>query len=209
MSKRDRRSDIMEAAEKLFTGGRFEEVTLDEVVRRAGVGKGTVYRYFADKDDLFFQTAMHGLEELCELIRSSADGQASFPEQLLEACRQISSFFRRRRPLFRMMQGQECRMSACAASRRKQWQARRRELLDSLVAVLARGGDEGKIRRDIPPRVQAAFLLGMLRTRAREPELAELPAGVDLAVQLFLQGVGRGGQQSHEAAPLAEEGALR
>lgn len=212
MSKRDRRAEIMQAAEKLFTNGRFEEITLDEVVRCAGVGKGTIYRYFVDKDDLFFQTAMNGLEELCQVLQASAAERASFPDQLLDACRQISSFFHRRRPLFSMMQGQECRMETCGVSRRKQWETRRRQLVASLAVVLARGTSEGKVRGDISAEVQAAFLLGLLRTRARDAELAELPNSLDMAVELFLQGAARNGhapQRTETGIEAVAEGAAQ
>ncbi|NJL30924.1 MAG: TetR/AcrR family transcriptional regulator, partial [Phycisphaerales bacterium] len=36
----------------------------------AGVGKGTIYRYFKDKDDLFFSTAAQGFEDLWQHSRS-------------------------------------------------------------------------------------------------------------------------------------------
>ena len=55
--KLDKRIAIMRAAERLFHNRRFHEVTLEEVAEAAQVGKGTIYRYFADKDDLFFQVA--------------------------------------------------------------------------------------------------------------------------------------------------------
>ena len=44
----------MRAAEKLFTSRRYHEISLDAVVQEARVGKGTIYRYFQSKDDLFF-----------------------------------------------------------------------------------------------------------------------------------------------------------
>jgi len=43
--------------EKLFTSRRFHKITVDDVAQAAQVGKGTIYRYFQNKDDLFSQTA--------------------------------------------------------------------------------------------------------------------------------------------------------
>ena len=40
-----------------------------KVKSEAKVGKGTIYLYFENKDDLFFQTATWGFEELCELLK--------------------------------------------------------------------------------------------------------------------------------------------
>ena len=48
-----RREAILAAALEEFTGQGFEATRLDDVARRAGVAKGTIYLYFRDKDALF------------------------------------------------------------------------------------------------------------------------------------------------------------
>jgi AcrR family transcriptional regulator len=77
----------------MATNRRFHEITLDEVAEAAGIGKGTIYRYFADKDELFFQVATSGFEELCELLKQTVPCDTSFTEKLLNACKQITRFF--------------------------------------------------------------------------------------------------------------------
>ncbi|MCI2417186.1 TetR/AcrR family transcriptional regulator [Saccharopolyspora sp. K220] len=44
---------ILDAAEALLVGFGYRKVTVDDVARRAGVGKGTVYLYWPSKKDLF------------------------------------------------------------------------------------------------------------------------------------------------------------
>ncbi len=46
-------SRILDAAEALLVGFGYRKVTVDEVARRAGVGKGTVYLYWPSKLELF------------------------------------------------------------------------------------------------------------------------------------------------------------
>jgi AcrR family transcriptional regulator len=48
-----RRADILAAALDEFTARGFEAARLDDVAKRAGVAKGTIYLYFADKETLF------------------------------------------------------------------------------------------------------------------------------------------------------------
>lgn len=48
-----RRQAILEAAIELFLAQGFAATTLDAVAQRAGVAKGTIYLYFADKEALF------------------------------------------------------------------------------------------------------------------------------------------------------------
>ena len=187
----------MQAAEKLFTSRRVDEITLDDVVLEARVGKGTVYRYFKDKDDLFFQTARWGFDQLCELLVGEAPSGAPFEERLLRACRQISDFFQARRQWFRLMQTEESRMLCGRGQAKSQWLQQRAKLVSAVAAVIRIGVDEGKVRDDVPAEVLASFLLGMLRTRARD--LAETPPAqrdLRLVADLFCEGAGRRPRQS-------------
>jgi len=200
LARPGKKDQIMAAAEKLFTSRRFHEITLDDVVHEAGVGKGTIYRYFKDKDDLFFQVAASGFDELCALLNSEIDKTASFDRQLLAACENVSAFFSRRRQLFRMMQAEDARMRWCRKDTRDQWDAKRRKLAEALSSVLRRGVESGRLRDDVPPEILAAFLLGMLRTRNRELEEApESARSYEVLLDLFT----RGAQAAHAQTPIA------
>ncbi len=158
----------MQAAERLFTSRRFHEITMDDVAKEAGVGKGTIYRYFHDKDDLFFQTATAGFDELCNLLQRRCPPMRCFTDQLLIACRQIGKFFCRRQQLLRLMQNEEGRMAWCRGEMHERWAERRKKIVESLAQMIEKGVSEGAIREDIPAEVLANFLLGMLRTRGRD-----------------------------------------
>jgi len=49
----DRPREICAAALEVFAEKGFAAAKLDEIARRAGVSKGTLYLYFADKEQLF------------------------------------------------------------------------------------------------------------------------------------------------------------
>lgn len=188
----------MMAAERLFTNRRFHEITLDEVARAAGVGKGTIYLHFADKEDLFFQVATSGFTQLCEIVeRGTATGEP-FHEGLVAVCRQISAFFQRRRQLLRMMQTEDGRLGSDHGARRERWLDQRRPLVTALGKIIAGGVREGVVRPDVPPAALAALLLGMLRTRARELEAAD-EISLDTVVGLFLRGASRATAESERA----------
>lgn len=48
-----RRARLLEAAERLFSKVGYRAVTMAGIATEAGLAKGTVYAYFADKDDVF------------------------------------------------------------------------------------------------------------------------------------------------------------
>jgi AcrR family transcriptional regulator len=166
----DKKHRIMQAAEQLFRTRQFHEITLDEVARQADVGKGTIYLYFTDKEDLFFQTAVAGFDEMCELLGGKAMDRIPFREALLQTCETISSFFRQRRPLFRLILSQGEHALQCGGSLRERWLERRKNMRGAVAAIIARGIQSGNVRSSLPADVLAEYFLGMLRTRAWELE---------------------------------------
>ena len=106
MPYRTKQKQIMRVVEKLAANHRFYEITMDEIAETAKVGKGTIYRYFGNKDELFFQVATSGFDELCELLQKTAPCHHSFSDKLLNVCEQMTVFYEKRRPLLEMMQNE-------------------------------------------------------------------------------------------------------
>lgn len=66
MTFQDRRSrefarrgqDILAAALSLFGSDGWEDVTVDQIAQKSEVGKGTIYKHFASKDEIYARLAM-------------------------------------------------------------------------------------------------------------------------------------------------------
>jgi TetR/AcrR family fatty acid metabolism transcriptional regulator len=192
MARRDRKPDIMQAVEKLFTSRQFHEITLDDVAKEAKVGKGTIYLHFKDKNDLFFRTATGGFDKLCDLLEKNLADDLAFEDQLRTACEHVIAFFRKKRQLFRMMQSEDARMHWCRGDVREQWRNHRGKLLSEIACIIRKGVEEGKIRKDVDEEVLAGFLLGMLHAATRNlPDSGSAYPPATLAVNLFLSGASR------------------
>mgnify|MGYP002813337240 FL=1 len=179
----------MEAAVRRFRTREFHEITLDEVASEADVGKGTIYLYFTDKNDLFFQTAVAGFDEMCERLRAGATAGASFPDRLVQMCQIMSDFFRERRPLFRMILSEGERSLGRRASLRQRWLERRKKMTAIVTEIIAHGVASGDVRADVPAEILTEYLLGMLRTRSWELEdQPEALRTLGSVVDLFITG---------------------
>jgi AcrR family transcriptional regulator len=73
-----RRSEILEAATNVFARVGFAATDVQEIAALAGVGKGTVYRYFPSKEELFLATVDLGMRRLTTTVDSAA-AKASDP----------------------------------------------------------------------------------------------------------------------------------
>jgi AcrR family transcriptional regulator len=71
---RRNRERIIEAARELFAGER-PNVQMDEVAHRAGVGVGTVYRHFSDKEALMGELVRQRFDLFNENLRQALAGE--------------------------------------------------------------------------------------------------------------------------------------
>jgi AcrR family transcriptional regulator len=190
----EKKSAILRAAEEMVKGRRFHEVTMEDIAGAAHVSKGTIYTYFRDKDELFFQLATEGFEELCELLDNRVPEDVPFRAKLLGVCEQISAFFVKRKPLIRVMLEHEGRTASLHREMRGRWKERRLRMVQAVAAVLESGVNEEQVRNDLPAAVLAEMLLGMLRSRGRRlHDEGEEPLSIEEVVEVFLNGAGKAG----------------
>ncbi len=77
----ERPREICAAALEVFAEKGFAAARLDEIARRAGVSKGTLYLYFKDKDDLFRAVVRDTIAPNIATIRDSLmDADLPFAE---------------------------------------------------------------------------------------------------------------------------------
>jgi len=76
------RETILDAAAALLAEGGFQGMTMDEVARRAGLGKGTTYIYFESKRDLALSVLDRMSHRLQERLRNIVRGNGTAEERL-------------------------------------------------------------------------------------------------------------------------------
>lgn len=97
------RERVLEAALGVFSEKGFHVATMDEVAERAGVGKGTLYRHFANKETLFTELVRQRLEELEMKARTILDGQDDVLTMIAKYIRVYFEFFDRNQRLYRLI----------------------------------------------------------------------------------------------------------
>jgi AcrR family transcriptional regulator len=102
-SKPSAKERILEAALEIFSQKGFHPATTDEIAERAGVGKGTLYRYFETKDKLFAELVRLRLEELEIRAGSVMDGHDDVLTMISKYIRVYFEFFDGNQRLFRLI----------------------------------------------------------------------------------------------------------
>jgi AcrR family transcriptional regulator len=160
----DKARQILATAEKLFASGRYDEVTLDEICESAGVGKGTIYRYFHDKEDLYWQVILSGLDELVASVRQVGEQEQDPGRSLRTLVERVTEFFTERGALFGLMSTVKRRGSGRKKKVWKQWRAKEDEIVGVAAEFIAQGVQSGRYATELGPAGAARLLLGMVRT---------------------------------------------
>ena len=67
------RKRILESAREIFFRDGFEAANLDEVAQRAGVAKGTIYRHFESKAELYVAVLAENADVFVDRLRQTID----------------------------------------------------------------------------------------------------------------------------------------
>lgn len=78
----DRRQMILDGATKAFTQFGYKATTMDLVAKLANVGKGTIYTFFKNKEELFDEIFTSLLSEMRKIADEAMDEEKSFSENL-------------------------------------------------------------------------------------------------------------------------------
>jgi len=89
----ERREEILEAATQLFAERGYAQTVTDDLMEKLGVGKGTIYRYFPSKRELFLAAADRGMRKMRERIDADVAGIEDPLDRLCRAIRAYLSFF--------------------------------------------------------------------------------------------------------------------
>jgi AcrR family transcriptional regulator len=176
---------ILEAASRLFGTQRFHEVRMEDIAAEAEVGKGTLYRYFKDKEELYLALLARASQQFMQRIEEVVQGTGS-PRQRLEAVVHsiIASFDEQPHLLDLVQRAEVMRGSEGTAD---PWQETRQKL-PRLVIQLFREGEACGQFSVREPELTVLMLLGGIRSVIK---FGEKPRPCGLArrvVENFLRG---------------------
>jgi AcrR family transcriptional regulator len=78
----DRKQSIVEAAETCFTQYGFKAATMDQVSKMAHVGKGTIYTFYKNKEELFHAIIDQFILQMKQIADHAIHSEDKFDENL-------------------------------------------------------------------------------------------------------------------------------
>jgi AcrR family transcriptional regulator len=183
----DQADKILSAATRLFGPHRFHEVRMEDIAAAAAVGKGTLYRYFADKEELYRAMLVRSSERFLRRMEGIVAGPGAPRERLEALVAGIIDTFDGEPHLLDLIQRAEVLAADGVAF---PWQTARERMPELVRQLFDEAAAEGDFRvRD--PEVSVLLLLGGIRAVLR---FGERPRARDLEhriVSTFIDGAAR------------------
>jgi AcrR family transcriptional regulator len=132
LSTDDRREQLLVSGVRLLEKRPYDEVSIEEIARAAGVSKGLLYHYFPTKNDFLIAAIERGQDELAEL--TAPDPSLPPAEQLSASLERFLDFVEEHEAaysaIFRSRGGGEPEIQAAL-------EAGRRQRMDAVIDSLA------------------------------------------------------------------------
>jgi AcrR family transcriptional regulator len=187
----ERKNQIINAAEGVFTEKGFDEARMDDIAEETGLSKGTLYLYFKSKDDLIiaildrmFQREFKQLENLDQAAQSAADAIWNMTNLLTK---EILSLIRLIPIVYQFL---------ALAFRNKYVQTALKKYinryLDILIPIIQRGIDSGEFRKVDAREVavaMGAMIEGTLLLWVYDKSIVDPEYHIHSGMKLLLEGV--------------------
>jgi AcrR family transcriptional regulator len=111
----DRRKMIVQAATKSFSLFGFKATTMDQVAKLANVGKGTIYTFFKNKEELFEEIVSTLVKEMITEAESVIQPDLPFTENVHRALYRLLEFRSQHQLMIKLIQ-EESEMGTLAVS---------------------------------------------------------------------------------------------
>jgi len=141
---------ILEATLGLIAENGFHGAPTSEIAEKAGVGMGSLYRYFEDKDELIRVLFAFVTEKLQQAVGKGHDPEAPFREQYVHVCRNALQYLVERPDVFRFIEQYLSSPYGVAERREKLLGVGDVSSADGLFEELFQKAQARQVTKDIP-----------------------------------------------------------
>lgn len=153
---------ILRAAQGLFAERGFHNTTIDMIADGAGIGKGTVYLYFASKKDLLVTLFERRSAEMMAMLNEAVTARKSAADRLHALIRAHFDFYFKHKEFVRFVYAH---LGELAEDMKRRVEASEQDVDGLLQNVLQQGIEEGLLR-PLPLRSLQHGLQGLIHANA-------------------------------------------
>jgi len=153
-----RREDIIDAAEKLFFSKGYENVSMNDIAEEAEMARGTLYKYFKNKDDIYAAIAIRAAKIIGKEFEKLLNKNHTGIEKMRSICQFYYDFYKEYPGYYNAYYHSGMFQYEGSTTLEKLKNIRNKSFHAAVEAVKA-GIKEGTLRKDLDPVVTTLFML--------------------------------------------------
>jgi TetR/AcrR family transcriptional regulator len=166
--KEQRRSDIIDAAERLFFTKSYDEVAMSDIAVNVELNKATLYLYFKNKESLYFAVITRGLVLMRDMFIKAADGKLNGRDKLLALTKAFFAFCHGHPEYYLLMcEARTRRFDMAQVADAMLQMTIAREIIGSLCEAVEQGTVDGSMQGGLDPTETAAFVMANCESAVR------------------------------------------
>jgi AcrR family transcriptional regulator len=185
----DRKNEILDAALEVFSEVGLADASVDDVVRRSGLSKGTLYWYFKSKDRLVGALMRRFFAQELGKVRLLQQGPGTVRERLLRYSREVVAVVKR---MPRALTLEFYAVAVRQKTVRKFLGELYARYCSELAAVVQEGMEQGEFRQVDTEQTAAAITglcEGLILLWALEPDVFPFEKFFESSVRTMLDGM--------------------
>ncbi len=159
--KAETRAVILDSARYLFEEKGFKQTTIRTVAAHAGVGLGTIFNHFPDKESLLIATLIDDLHKVDQLAWKTMPVGVSVMERMLHLAREGFRSWLQQPALSSVLIREMC---FTAGPARDQLRALDRQAMQRVAGLLEEARQQGEIRSETDPELAARTVFSFYLT---------------------------------------------
>ncbi len=198
-----KRQAILDEAIRTFAELGFRRADVQVIADHAGVGKGTVYRYFRSKEDLFWATTLEVLERLDQHVFAAMEGVEGACAKLRAAAIAHAAFFETNPQYLNLIMQERAEFCGSVPESHR---LHHEKMLQRMSAILAEGIASGELRPMDTRQTTLAMgcLLFGTAMLSGHVESVNLMKMTGYAIDIFLRGMRNDAPHETETSCLTE-----
>ncbi len=159
--KQDTRTRIFEVSGKLFKEKGFENTTVDEITKEAGIAKGTFFNYFPTKESLLCYFREQKEEFIFTIMENQMSLNAPAKEKIKNFLVLVAENYEKDKELLKLLFFEHKRLVMGSDQRpteKKQRHQKQERFISMLSGFLTEGVDKGEIKKGIDMKIASESL---------------------------------------------------
>ncbi len=154
MTREEKQVHIIRAAIKVLSEYGLDGTKMELVAREAGIGKGTIYEYFAGKEKLFEEMIIYSVQSYSQGLKQSMDQGDCIEEKLLNCICYNMDFFNENLDMLLMAM----QINVFSQEMRQHMEEQSIVIFQHCRDMVEKAQAKGELRSDLDPEL-ASFLI--------------------------------------------------